>query len=195
MENYQVDNINLLDLFLKKGYRSYNISFMAEGETEKLFLDLPHTKTPFGVEDWYGKSIINIELNKENEKHQKITERIHMIDNFFANMPVEKLNYFLPKELIESLENKQFKPSIVQNSDFKPVMKTYARLGKRSPLKIIKNGEKYTDDIKDQFGTFQILLSTLWVNNWGFGLNWTVEHIELDPTKDEEMENEPIHQD
>lgn len=168
------------NLFLQKKFLSYTVGFMEDGDIKKVKASIPDGKSPFGFEEFNKKKILNIELYLKNPIHAKIYEEIRQLDNFFANLIPEKLEYFLPEDLIKKLKNKKYNSSLrVYNNKDAPLLKTFIRIEKNKKLPVFKNDQQYESDVKNLPANFEITMSSLWISNTSFGLNWSLEKITI----------------
>jgi hypothetical protein len=171
---------NVRKLFLQKKFLSYTIGFMENGEIQKAKIIIEDAKTPFGFEEFNKKKILNIEFYLKNPSHKKIHEEIQQMDNFFANLIPEKLEYFLPEDLIKKIKNKKYNSSLrVYNNKDAPLLKTFIRIEKNKNLPVFKNDQLCDSDIKNIPANFEITLSSLWISNTSFGLNWSLEKVTI----------------
>jgi DNA polymerase II small subunit/DNA polymerase delta subunit B len=125
-------------------------------------------RTPFGIENYNNKKIINIEID------EKICNTIIGIEKFVQR-------YFDEYKLQSSIRKKP---------PYKPLLRTYVKLSKEESsndikIIIVKNKKRLTQheinkfSLKDCRGQFEIYLDHIWKHGKKIGLLWTIDTITL----------------
>jgi hypothetical protein len=126
---------------------------------------------PFGVEEYQGKQILNIEV--DNEKHNNYLSRLEFIEN-----KIEQADF--DPNIINILKNKTFTPTIKTSLKGKTIR---THLMKNTDIYIkLKNGNKMNIDytnLKNSTANVLIELKGIWVTGTNFGLYWNVKDINV----------------
>lgn len=158
ISNFSKDKIKLITD--KKNYRiRYNC-------VDKIFFKVPSVYSPFGIENYNKKDILNLDLkNDSNEKYNYILI-IKELDEYFKNLPntnpdFGNLNYISPIKI---------------QDDGKITIRTHIS----NKLKIKSNNNQIV--LKKNKFQIELEFSSIWVYNNNFGLILTVNEIDLTQT-------------
>ena len=113
--NYELSKINLID-----DKKSFRIRYSG---VNKILLKINDVYSPFGIENYNKKDILNLELcNNNNNNYNNIVE-LKEFDNYFKNlsqtkMELNNLNYMSPLKILS--ENKiQIRTHLAKKINFK----------------------------------------------------------------------------
>jgi hypothetical protein len=157
--SYDLNKINLID-----DKKSFRIRYSG---VNKILLNIKDVYSPFGIENYNKKDILNLELTSEtNEKYNNIV-LIKELDNYFKNLHVSKkelngLSYTSPIKII---------------SDNKIQVRTH--LAKKIDIKTNKNKNI---EIKNKKFNIELEFSSIWMYNQNYGIVLTVNIIDLTQT-------------
>jgi hypothetical protein len=158
---------NLDKILLIKKKKSHNISY----DGIKITLKNIHASCPFGIENYKGKQIINLNITNDNNDNYNNLIQIKILESYFE----KEMPYFLNKfpELEILLNNHDFIPCVKANN--------YLRLHmKNTKIYIKKNNEEYpafSIDLKGMKIRADITLGELWYYEGKYGLVWNLDKI------------------
>jgi hypothetical protein len=154
--SYELNKINLID-----DKKSFRIRYSG---VNKILLNIKDVYSPFGIENYNKKDILNLELTSEtNEKYNNIV-LIKELDNYFKNLnetkkELSELNYISPIKII---------------SDNKIQIRTH--LAKKLDIKT--NNQKNIE-IKNKKFNIELEFSSIWMYNQNYGIVLTINMIDL----------------
>jgi hypothetical protein len=162
----------------KGGYRvTYNMS--------KLKLITPAIYIPFGVENFNGKDILNLEVQKKTNDGINFINTMNTFDRIYHQfsdksiidennkLPFVNIPQFFPKEMSGKSYVTFFKPSSLGR-----IVRTH--LGKNTEIYKIIDGAKIPvsfSELKGKNAICEIELNNLWIYGVTYGLVWGVSKI------------------
>lgn len=154
--NYELNKINLID-----DKKSFRIRYCG---VNKILLNIKDIYSPFGIENYNKKNILNLELTTEtNEKYNSFV-LIKELDNYFKNLHESK----------KELNNLNYTSPIKILSENKIQIRTH--LAKK--LEIKTNNQKNIE-IKNKKFNVELEFSSIWIYNDNYGVILTVNIIDL----------------
>ena len=78
--------------------------------------------SPFGIEEYNNKFILNLEISKNNDLIKFLRE----LDNFLIN-----INSFKIKDKVINLNNMDYYPILKNRKDKKPIIRTHIKITKK----------------------------------------------------------------
>ncbi len=153
--NYDLNKINLID-----DKKSFRIRYAG---VNKVLLKIEDVYSPFGIENYNKKNILNLELtSKTNDNHNNIV-LIKELDNYFKNLNETKkelngLNYNSPIKILS--DNKiQIRTHLAKNINIKTNQKNI--------------------EIKNKNFDIELEFSSIWLYGGNYGIVLTVNIIDL----------------
>jgi hypothetical protein len=157
--NYELNKINLID-----DKKSFRIRYSG---VNKILLNIKDVYSPFGIENYNKKDILNLELTSEtNDKYNNMV-LIKQLDNYFKNLNESK----------KELNNLSYTSPIKIISDNKIQIRTH--LAKKMDIK--SNNQKNIE-IKNKKFNIELEFSSIWMYNQNYGIVLTVNMIDLTQT-------------
>lgn len=187
---FMIGKYNLYNMILKKQKKNYQIMVKYFGKPDKIRFKLSWLKSPFGVEQYAHKEIVNLEfLNhlKNNLSHNnyavfkqlddmlgKLNTKAHDIDNFI----------YLTTDQLNALNGLHYSPLIKQRpNEFDPLVRLHLKKVKDT---ITTKCYKKVNDKLEEISVFEIKghmvevdleLSSLWVSNDSYGVVIVINKI------------------
>lgn len=125
--------------------------FDKEGNKKKFKLLCPKMKTPFGIEKYNKKMIVNLEMD-ENKMYNFMAV-LKSIDAYFTDV----------------LKNCEYVSNYKDREDFKPLLRTHLkRYGKTKIEGVIEKGNYITCELE---------LASMWEYNGKYGIKWEINHV------------------
>ena len=154
--NYELAKINLID-----DKKSFRIRYSG---VNKVILNIKDVYSPFGIEKYNKKDILNLELTSNTNDSHNMTVILKELDNYFKNLSNDKkelneLNYTSPIKII---------------GEKKIQIRTH--LAKKLN---IKTNDQKNIEIKNKKFNIELEFSSIWIYNENFGLVLTVNTIDL----------------
>jgi hypothetical protein len=181
LETYNIDNYNLLNMTFIKSKNNYKIFIKNFKQHNKLRIRTPSMFTPFGMEKYNSKDIVNLEFidyNKNNEMYNFLST-IRQVDKFFINLKydnfVSKLTNDKTKEIVSVLKNKSYISCIrPRGENFNPLLRTHVKKTKKTIQTVFYKGDDIINptDIQFKMANFTIELGFLWVTDTSYGVVW-----------------------
>jgi len=176
--------------FKKIRGNNYNIFNGNIFKHKQIGMKTPILTSPFGIEKYLNKHIINIEFTnlKENNDVYNFYAKIQQIDDFFKKIKWNKnilnlVNNKIPQELINKIQNKNYISCIRQRANFDPLLRVHllekknvyiTKFHTSSGSNIANNlfhfnntNEKKVNKI---IGEFIITFGNLWITDSSYGL-------------------------
>lgn len=176
-------DLNLDDLIFVKSKGGKAKSYEKETyiiltkDNKKKTITLKNILIPFGIEEYQGKSIINIEINPKKNNNSYNT---HCILTTFENSLktlVEKKD--ITNDLRESLEGKGYYDNMRESKNGYIIRtQTYGTPSVTTNL----FGEKMSasiSDIKKSVSNVVLELGSLWITDTHYGISWYVKEIDI----------------
>ncbi len=170
------------DLHLKRvDDKTYSIHQIVDQKLQKYAFETPVVLTPFAVEKYKGKLILNLEMiDYINDKE---------MNQFYHHM-IEMDKFFAELDLIENddhdthdtnLKSKRYTSIIRQRGKYPPQLRTHLKKGKNMVITKYYEGkeEKSIFDIeKGQKIKCILEIGSIWIYNNSYGLVISVQRIE-----------------
>ena len=187
---FMIGKYNLYNMILKKQKKNYQILVKYFGKPDKIRFKLSWLKSPFGVEQYAHKEIVNLEFVnhlKNNISHNnyavfkqlddmlgKLNTKVTEIDNFI----------YLTADQLNALKGLYYSPLIKSRpNDFDPLVRLHLKKVKDT---IATKCYKKVNDKLEEISVFEIKghmvevdleLSSLWVSNDSFGVVIVINRI------------------
>jgi hypothetical protein len=187
---YVIENFDLYDLCVKKQKINYKLFIKNKNLLSNIKIKLQWVKSPFGVEKYLFKEIINLEFTNYKNKNYSYNNysKINQIEEAFNKLNTDSVHTNNFKHLygsfLNDLKGLDFLPSIKMRPDkFDPLFRVHLKKTKNLiTTKIFKkNKDKYEHgsihDIKDKMLEVELELSTIWIKNNDYGLIWLIDRI------------------
>lgn len=172
-QNEKGSNDNLLSklCFLKQKSKSKNISvnlmLKEYGKYEQIKL-FSSALIPFGIEKFYGKELLNVELGDNNKEYNTLS-LIKQLDSYLSNINN------LPKSLSNVIANKVYISCIKQTKNTnKSLLRMHVRKNKNRYITnfVYKNDEPILDlsQLKKKRCDISITVNNLWISDESYGM-------------------------
>ena len=180
MDCGKVDFSKLYLMTEKKGYRIvYNMS--------KLQIKTPMVFSPFGIENYNGKDILNLEVKNIGNDQANFVHVMSTFDRLYHHFSdksiindtnkVPFINVQQYAILSKDLCGKTYTTFLKHGTQGKHVR---THLTKNTEIYKIVNGKKLpTTEIKGKKLVCEIELANLWVYGVSYGLTWNINKIEV----------------
>ena len=136
---------------------------------------LNNVNVPFGLEKFFDKEIINIELLDNNNDHNNIMSQLYSIDSKIKNKIFSsEIN------VRQMLTGKDF-ISVIKQSKLGNILRTHPTSNCESYIQK-KDGEKFLVslcNVKNTTCDVKITLKGIWIKNDTYGLYWTMSNINI----------------
>lgn len=159
------------DLFEKESYIPLSKS------NQKITITLKNVIIPFGVENYNGKNIINLELN--TKKSNKTYNAYATIATFEESLNLLHDNKNIINEFKESITGKSYYPNMRQSKDGYIIRSHIFGQPKISTNFLGQLMSATLNDIKKTFANVVLELGSIWVTDNNYGINWYVREIEI----------------
>ena len=180
IDKFMVGKYNMYNMVLKRQRKNYQILVKHKNNIEKIRFGLSWLRSPFGVEEYAHKEIVNLEFPnhlKNNLSHNNFTI-IRQIDDAFKDISKEKFPH-LPHNFIQDIEGLSYSPLIKPRpGNYDPLVRIHLRKTKntittRCYKKDSTNG-KLEDvsiyEIKGHMVEIEFELGSLWVSDDSYGV-------------------------
>jgi hypothetical protein len=154
--SYELNKINLLD-----DKKSFRIRYCG---VNKILLNIENIYSPFGIEKYNNKDILNLVLSSETNQNYNNIVLIKELDNYFKNLHESK----------KELNNLCYTSPIKIISDNKIQIRTH--LAKKIN---IKSNNQQNIEIKNKNFNIELEFSSIWKYNQNYGIVLTVNIIDL----------------
>lgn len=154
--SYELNKITLLD-----DKKSFRIRYSG---VNKILLNIENIYSPFGIEKYNNKDILNLVLSSEINKNYNNIILIKEFDNYFKNLCQTK----------KELNNLCYTSPIKILSDDKIQIRTH--LAKKIN---IKSNNQNNIEIKNKKFNIELEFSSIWLYNQNYGIVLTVNAIDL----------------
>lgn len=147
----------------------YNIYNKEDDKRKKYIIKTPELYTPFGLEKYNDKYILNMEIEKGSEFSRLLVN----IDNFFMNIESVNSDNIGERDYYMSLKSREKYNSSLLRTQLKQSKNIIT-----TDIKDIDNNILSINDIKS--GDKLILyieISRLWLNDKSYGLNYDIKQI------------------
>lgn len=168
-------------IFLKKN-KSYKPQLISFGKKINICFNINNVKSPFGMELYNGKYILNIEFTNydNNNEIYNIYNEIKSFDDILLNLcsenMIKKFKFEIPNDMLEKIKGKTYISCIKQNEKSKfPMLRTHIKkLGNNIKTIIYKkqnniNISTDSSEIKNNICRFVIEIDSLWTNETSYG--------------------------
>jgi hypothetical protein len=130
---------------------------------------------PFGVEKYNYKDILNLEFGIKNGDNNIHNFYVNManIDDFFKKLSCDKQHIEkvkIPFNILHKIMGKTYVPSVRKRYNFDPLLRVYVKKN----LKFINKDGSIISNIKSKTGTFTIVLDSLWISKYKYGIIWSI---------------------
>jgi hypothetical protein len=166
----------------------YNINLFDYGKYKKIIFTMDNVISPFGIEKFENKDIINIEFsNHENSNNiNNILKEITQFEKFITNITYKKLKYNLPYQFIEQIKDKKFVSCIKTPPNFEPHLRVHIRKN-GSHIKTVffkKNNNNETlyvnpFTIKNIKCKFIVSVENIWITQDCYGIIYMLNLCEV----------------
>ena len=182
MDHY-LSNIKII----KIKENTYKLNLLDYGTYKNIIFNITNTVSPFGIETYAGKDIINIEFTNYNNCNDiyNILSEINQFENFIANIHKKKLKFNLPPMLINQLKDKKFVSCIKTPNNFDPLLRTHIRK-QGSIIKTVfyeneNNNKNYVNpfSIQKKKCRFSVCAEHMWVTDDSYGIIFYLNLCEL----------------
>ena len=155
--NYELAKINLID-----DKKSFRIRYSG---VNKILFNIKGVYSPFGIENYNKKDILNLELtNNNNDNHNNIII-LKQLDDYFKELSNNK----------KELKDMNYTSPIKILADNKINIRTH--LSKKLNFKV--NDNQKNVEIKNKKFNIELEFSSIWIYNENYGLVLTINTIEL----------------
>lgn len=181
MDCTQIDFTKMFLMSERGGYRiTYNM--------KKLAIKTPIVFSPFGVELYNKKEVLNIEIQKLGNEQQNFTHGMNMIDVFYNHFSDESLKetnqipFTSPQVyaiLAKELNGKAY-TSFLRDSNKGKHVRTH--ITKNTDIYKMVDGKKIyatKSEIKGKQIICEMELSNIWYYGVAYGLTWNMTKIEI----------------
>ncbi|AYV82062.1 MAG: hypothetical protein Homavirus5_4 [Homavirus sp.] len=182
--NYMIDSFDMYNIVFVKTKNNYMIFIKNFNTLNRLRLKTPPMFTPFGIEKYNYKDIVNLEFHelKKNNDMYNFWSYLQQLDKFFINIKYEnfttKLNNKIPEEIINGIKTKTYISCIrPRDGDFNPLLRTHIKKNKNTIQSVFydeSNTILNPNNIKSKIGNFTIELGFLWITDTQYGITWYI---------------------
>lgn len=182
-----VGNLNIYDIYFKKYRNNRKIYVFKNGINNTIKIRTPYLKIPFGVENYFGKSILNVEFTNYKNNNHSLTffTTIKQIDDLFNKFIYDKNNINKFKNLSETIFHNldDYNPSINMRDKYDPLMRIHLKKTKNkitTRFYKIVNGEKTIASpysCKGKSCRLELELSSMWIRDNKYGLIWYANEV------------------
>lgn len=187
MEKYIIGTFDLMNITFAENKNNFGI-FIKDNDYKKMTLKTPIIKIPFGIQEYFHKDIINIEMTnyETNNYVYNFFTTLKQIDTFFKNLQnddfINNLNYSVSPTFKESIKGKNYLSCIKMRDKFDPLYRTLTK--KRGSVILTKfydkdNKEINPFNIKNRKGSMELELAFLWTTKTDYGISWFLNNAEL----------------
>jgi hypothetical protein len=133
---FAIGKYNLYQMVLKKQKKqkkNYQIMVKHQGQLDKIKFTQSWLKCPFGVEEYAGKAIINLEFHNHETNNLSYNNYAIMkqIDDAFNKLNTQNpdINKFvhIPKQLLNEMDKCYYSPLIKPRSDYDPLVRVHLK--------------------------------------------------------------------
>ena len=161
-----MDLINSFDskkIILIEDKKNYRIRYSA---VDKLIINISNAYSPFGIEKYNKKDILNIELTNNSNINNNIISLIKEIDNYFLNLG----------EIKSEFKNFIYTSPIKNISDEKINIRCH--LSNKLKIKT-KDNNPESFILKKKNFKIELEFSSIWLFNESYGIVLTINSIDL----------------
>jgi len=182
MDEYQNDQ-DLKNVIFKrvgKKYCIYNRS-PYKNTYEKYTFCFKNMKSPFGIEKYNYKEIVNFEFTGHRKNNEMLNQvnSIKQLDNFIKNIQDMELNNSKCVSMCEDIEEKQYLSCIRDRNGFDPLIRLHLKKKAKNILTEIYFKQNSSTSIKDKMCNVKFEVGDVWINDYGYGLILYISEIEV----------------
>lgn len=189
---FMIGKYNLYNMFLEKKKKNYNIMIKHFGKSEKIKFKLSYLKSPFGVEMYSHKEIVNLEFTNHETNNLSFNNYtiFKQLDDMFSklNTKTEESNNFINinSYQLNSLNGLHYSPLLKERpNNYDPLARFHLRKVKNT---IATKCYKKVDGKLEQISVFEIKgkmmeveleLSSLWISDDSYGIVIVINQITI----------------
>jgi hypothetical protein len=147
------------------------IAFSNQSNKTIIFENLPEMTSPFGVEKYNNKQIINFTLKQKNNEEHNFLSKLKTIEETFKNQNDD----IIPINILQLIKGKEFSESLKDAKNNKYLLRTH--IGNNVDVFLITNDEKMFIEQKHlNKNPCKIVLELkgMWIEDSTYGLYWNV---------------------
>ena len=184
MDEYTFNEQNLRWIIFKKSGKKYSIynRIPYDKSYTKYIFHLENMKSPFGIEKYNFKEIVNFEFtnHKENNEMFNQVSLIKQLDSFMKNINNNELENSI-NPVTEDITDKQYMSCLKEKRNFDPLIRVHLKKKSKNTITNFyckhKNSNIY--DIKNKICNITLELGDLWINEYNYGLVIYMSDIEI----------------
>jgi len=155
--------LNKSKIYLVEDKKNFRIRYNG---VDKLLFNIKNIYSPFGIEKYNKKDILNLELTNDSNYKNNIVSLLKELDEYFSSLSVSE-----PKFL-----NLNYNSFLKNNGNNKFLIRTHIS----NKLKIkSKNNDPKSIIIKNNSFNIELEFSNIWIYNDSYGLILTVNLIDF----------------
>ena len=187
---FMIGKYNMYNMFLKKQKKSYQIMVKYFGKPDVIRFKLSYLKSPFGVEQYAYKEIVNLEFvnhlknNLSHNNYAIIKQLDDLLSKLNTKAPEIENFMYINSDQLNVLNGLYYSPLVKQRPDgFDPLVRLHLRKVKNTIATKCyqKVGDKLEPmsvfEIKGRMVDVELELSSLWVSNDSFGVVIVINKI------------------
>ena len=186
MEHY-LSNLKIVQI--KDNY--YKLNLLDYGVYKKIVFGINNVISPFGIETYKGKDIINIEFTdygNHNDIYNVYTE-INQFEKFISNIGNKQLKYYLPPSLASQISTKKFISCIKTSKDFAPLLRVHIKkhgshiktIFYKNNIEDANNDKQYVNpfSINKKMCRFSVSAESIWTTSDSYGILFILNLCEV----------------
>lgn len=138
-------------------------------------INLTNIYLPFGKENYNGKEILNIELDKTDNTHNNYISVLSSLEN-----RIKEKKFECDVNVLQQLVNKSFLPTL-KESKIGYILRTH--LSTTTEIYIEKKDKSKflitSDNLKNSYVDITVTLKGGWINTETYGLYWDINEIKV----------------
>ncbi len=157
----------------KKGYRLVSFG-------KKLSFDLNNVTIPFGIEEYKGKIIVNLEFkNIPNETYNNLIYIKNVNETINNILTQDKIPFAKTMEFTDDFINKKYYDSLKQTNDVYYLRCSINNKNDCKFYKIINNKkvECVSSECEKKVCDVKLELYNIWFFSDSYGLNWNIKEV------------------
>lgn len=181
--DYYLSNIKIIRI--KENL--YKLNLLDYGTYKKIIFNINNTITPFGIETFMGKDMMNVEFtnyNGNNDIYNIFTE-INQFEKFIADIGNKQLKFNLPPGLVNQIKNKKFVSCLKISKDFDPLLRTHIRKQGSTIKTVFYKDENGNKNYVNPFSLckkkcrFSVCAENIWTTDDSYGIIFYLNLCEL----------------
>jgi hypothetical protein len=177
IENY------LMDIYFTKNRRGVGYGILINN-FEQFIIESPKIIAPYGLEEYMGKHILNIEFNNYNKDNEvyNFYAIIKQIDNFLSNLEYfkDKVKREISQNLLNEIKNKTYISCIKSKGIYDPQLRTHmAKKGKQIITELVNSKNNKFEEIIKTPTKFTIKLDSIWIKGNCYGPIYYIKKCDL----------------